>query len=701
MMLGHPHDSILHKRMKYKLCEISHSTQICLYCEPPVRNDTNNKMAEVRRCRRCKRKRMDDEPPEVRQYKTCAKCRIIERQKKKLRKPLAEETMLYGMKQFQQQNQNLNFTHDDIFMDDEVFAKKKFDSNLNPNLNQYQYQYSYLSGTPGGGSSGNGGMGGAAGSGAGSGGVGIGGDASGLENYDTSRLTGNATASTIPQTNSNNFHLQNLHYQQIAQRALPMQSTNLPKSSSSVSGSHNLSNNQFANSNLTAGTTASTNGLNINNNNFENSNSTNSAPVYCDICETKLDLSDELSTNYKLCVSCYSNPFKLYNVHEDYNDFLLQLLNNKVKSINNLIFLKEIDRNFVDNLNSYNKVINNEHQFREFLLDNLKKIFIEPIIATIGYEFQLISTNLNELSKQPPIMNANNQYNYHKTNPIKVYYKCMAEINNSINCESNLFLDFNLFNNFLKIKFNHKIHNSFLSYPLKFIGLIYDVFNELKQSSSEDITSKLGYNAYTGELIYDKLTNDSSSLASDEDCKTLISGLDKEVFVKDFPHVEEIITKNESKLINKQYSATSNDNDNNNTANSSSGSGTGNGETTGGDDHDIDTEIVNKLNLANAAGGSDEIDLNQSVLLSDAVNLDSINDSTADKSITEELQSQPPQEGSSAPGESAPLQPDQEDLKPQSPSTSKPESNPTETSPTQIQKENEAIDKILDPAFDG
>lgn len=45
---------------------------------------------------------MDDEPPEVQQYKTCAKCRIIERTKKKSRKPLAEETMRYGMRQFQE-----------------------------------------------------------------------------------------------------------------------------------------------------------------------------------------------------------------------------------------------------------------------------------------------------------------------------------------------------------------------------------------------------------------------------------------------------------------------------------------------------------------------------------------------------------------------------------------------------------------------
>ncbi|EGW33527.1 uncharacterized protein SPAPADRAFT_60871 [Spathaspora passalidarum NRRL Y-27907] len=79
--------------------------------------------AEVRRCRRCKRKRFDDEPAEVMQYKTCAKCRIIERTKKNSRKPLAEETMLYGLKQFREQSQNDNFMEEEGLLNEEYFIR--------------------------------------------------------------------------------------------------------------------------------------------------------------------------------------------------------------------------------------------------------------------------------------------------------------------------------------------------------------------------------------------------------------------------------------------------------------------------------------------------------------------------------------------------------------------------------------------------
>lgn len=80
-------------------------------------------MDSVRRCRRCKRKRLDDEPPEVQQYKTCAKCRIIERNKKNSRKPLAEETMLYGLKQFKEQSIGGNYMEDEGLLRDEFFRR--------------------------------------------------------------------------------------------------------------------------------------------------------------------------------------------------------------------------------------------------------------------------------------------------------------------------------------------------------------------------------------------------------------------------------------------------------------------------------------------------------------------------------------------------------------------------------------------------
>lgn len=79
--------------------------------------------ADQRRCRRCKRKRLEDEPTEVMQYKTCAKCRIIERNKKNSRRPLADETMLYGLKQFQEQRASDNFMEEEGLLDDEFFRR--------------------------------------------------------------------------------------------------------------------------------------------------------------------------------------------------------------------------------------------------------------------------------------------------------------------------------------------------------------------------------------------------------------------------------------------------------------------------------------------------------------------------------------------------------------------------------------------------
>lgn len=468
-------------------------------------------MAEVRRCRRCKRKRMDDEPPEVRQYKTCAKCRIIERQKKKLRKPLAEETMIYGMKQFQQQNPSSNYS-DEIFMDDDVFNKKKFDnSNMNLNSNQLQFQYQYTGENGNGSNIGVGGVAGATTMPGGDNGNYIYGN-----NFDNGRLTGNATAMSIPQQSmslSTNQYLQNLNFQQIAQRALPTQSTNLPK--------------------------------------------TDERNLRCDICNGELDLNDEVSINYKLCLNCYSEPFKSYNAFDDYNEFLKRISENNQKNVINHIFLKQLEKNFVDNLNSMNKVINSETQFREFILENLKKIFIEPILASIGYEFTLVSSNFNELSSTAPTINDMNQYQYKNTSPIKAYYKCVKEINNKINCESNLFLDYNLSNNFLKIKFNHKVHNFFLSYPLKFINVLYEIHNSLPDNSS--------FNTFVGEQVFEELNKNIDLY--DEEFKSLITSIDKSDFLNEFHHLEDIFVNQKDKLLNKDLSEPPKIDDDNNVDN--------------------------------------------------------------------------------------------------------------------------------------
>lgn len=444
-------------------------------------------MSDVRRCRRCKRKRMDDEPPEVKQYKTCAKCRIIERQKKKLRKPLAEETMLYGMKQFQQQNQNLNFTHEDIFMDDELFNGNKQKDNSTSNGDggaQYQYQYTYQQ-SPG--------------------------ATDPLMYNDSNRSTGNATASSIPQSaiQTPNPSLQTLNYQQIAQRALPLQSTNLPRPLDDLK---------------------------------------NGGPYYCGVCETKLDPNDEESIISNLCLSCHSDPFGHQYVHQDYNEFLSEISENRLKDVRSQIFMKEIETNFVENLSSLNQVISNEKQFRELVLNMIKKIYIEPIIAIVGYEFVQSSSNVGELSSSAPTINNLNQYQYKDTKPIKAHYKCSKEINNESSCNSNLFLDFNSFTNYIQIKFDHKVHNFFINYPLRFINILY----EIMQEQEKEYSGQIGFNKFTSNLVYHQLINNLSSYP--EDLQTIIKGIKKDDFNKEFHHLEDIITKNKDKLLTKQLS---------------------------------------------------------------------------------------------------------------------------------------------------
>lgn len=384
-------------------------------------------MSDVRRCRRCKRKRMDDEPPEVKQYKTCAKCRIIERQKKKLRKPLAEETVLYGMKQFQQQNQNTSFLKDDFSYD--------LDYKNTPN-NNYHYNYVYDS------------------------------------NGSTSGLNSAAIAATIPQT-------YNLNYQLVAQKLYPLQSTQLPNEYSPV--------------------------------------------IKCEVCEGILDPDDELTMNYQLCVDCYTNPFKLENVYEDYNEFLLKLSENNNKDVMNCVYLREVDKSFVDSLNTIVHH-NNEYKFRENVIDHLSKIYLEPIIASTTYTFISITSNLRDSGSQTSVF---------KNKPIKAYYKCKDEVSNKMSCRSSLFMDYNFTTNVLKIKFSHKAHNIFKFYKPEFIRFLAQVVYDLKIDE---------FDASSGERVY-------TEIVEQDQFKDIIEGINKDVFIKEFHHLNKIIGDTNSKKV--------------------------------------------------------------------------------------------------------------------------------------------------------
>lgn len=433
-------------------------------------------MSDVRRCRRCKRKRLDDEPPEVRQYKTCAKCRIIERQKKKLRKPLAEETMIYGMKQFQQQNQNANFIHDDIFMDDDVFSggvrnsarRYEGDGVVNPLQQQLQHQQQFYQFQP----------------------------------QQTSHVA-MPTVSQVPvaplhqvqhQVQQQQVQQQHQVQQQQAHRAHQQHMRNMPVQ---VSMPETVS----------------------------------QQPINCEICSTKLDHNDELNMNYRLCLECYSNPFRQDNVYGNYNEFLMAITTHKYKDIKNYIYIKETDKTFSDHLVYQNRPINSERLYREFILENIQIIYLDPIIASLGCKFNRVSSNVSETNSLPPVFNpVINQYQYKNTKPIRSYHKYYKESA----CDANIYMTFDFSTNILTIKLNQKVFNNSSNYPSKFIDLVHSI---LKSLAAQDSKSNVGYNYHTALIIFDELIKNKYSYPPD--IQQFLSTCNSSDFARDFINFEE------------------------------------------------------------------------------------------------------------------------------------------------------------------
>lgn len=429
-------------------------------------------MSDVRRCRRCKRKRLDDEPPEVRQYKTCAKCRIIERQKKKLRKPLAEETMIYGMKQFQQQNQNANFIHDDIFMDDDVFtggvrnSASRYDGDVvNPLQQQQQQQQQFYQFQP--------------------------------------QQTAQAAIQAVSQVPVAPMPLVQQQAQQQVQQAHQAHQQHIRSMPVQVSMPETAPH----------------------------------QPINCEICSTKLDRNDELNMNYRLCLECYSDPFKQDNVYGNFNEYLMAVTTNKYKDIKSFIYIKETDKTFSDHLVYQNRPINSERLYREFILENIQVIYIDPIIASLGCKFNRVSSNVSEVNSLPPVFNpVINQYQYKNTKPIRSYHKYYKEMA----CEANIYMTFDLTTNILTIKLSQKVFNNSTNYPSKFIDLVHTI---LKSLTAQDSKSNIGYNYHTALIIFDELMKNKYSYP--EEIQQFLTTCNSSDFARDFINFEES-TKAES-----------------------------------------------------------------------------------------------------------------------------------------------------------
>ncbi|GEQ67584.1 hypothetical protein JCM33374_g1249 [Metschnikowia sp. JCM 33374] len=398
---------------------------------------------------------MDDEPPEVQQYKTCAKCRIIERTKKKSRKPLAEETMRYGMRQFQEQSQNSNFIHDDIFANEQLMADMQtaaaHDAALmnssKPQSQQQQpygsqqysmykqtsapqytsalpmgaptaapdassYSYLYANTSP---------YAGAAGTpGVGSVGAGVGGAAA-------------TRPPSAPSANSPVFQSPPLT-QQTPQNVVATQPVTSAASYNNPTSSATAAAIAAAAIKRTDASIGSSQTLNRSQNHYRQYQQKQqggdrarlSAATNCELCGSKLDADDSMSAMYRLCRSCYSDPYARPNVYSDFNDFLLAVVRDR--DVESVTYISELASYLVESLSS-NRAINSEEQFRKIMMESFSSIYVDPLIGSLTpLAFNSSSNNVNEVNHTAPIISKiSQQYHYTLTPPLRINYIAESE----------------------------------------------------------------------------------------------------------------------------------------------------------------------------------------------------------------------------------------------------------------------------------
>ncbi|OBA20791.1 hypothetical protein METBIDRAFT_32742 [Metschnikowia bicuspidata var. bicuspidata NRRL YB-4993] len=343
---------------------------------------------DVRRCRRCKRRRMDDEPPEVQQYKTCAKCRIIERTKKKSRKPLAEETMRYGMRQFQEQLQNLNFIHDDIFLNDQLMN----------DMHAAAAAHDALVLAPGAGYKPPGPL------------------FSPLlyAMYKQPPAPQYGAAQAPPQAAPN-------------APAPPPGALGVPGAvPTSSAAAAAIAAAAIKRTDVLLGTSQTLNRMQNHYRQYQQKQqggdrSRLSAATNCELCAQALDADDSMSVMYRLCRSCYSDPYARPNVYSDFNDFLLAVVRDK--DVELVTYISELASYLVESL-SNNRAINSEEQFRKIMLDSFSLIYVDPLIGLLTpLAFNRSSHNVHDVNNTAPIISkVSQQYHYTLTPPLRINY---------------------------------------------------------------------------------------------------------------------------------------------------------------------------------------------------------------------------------------------------------------------------------------
>ncbi|CAI5756732.1 unnamed protein product [Candida verbasci] len=509
---------------------------------------------EIRRCRRCKRKRLDDEPLEVKQYKTCAKCRIIERNKKNSRKPLAEETMLYGLKQFREQASTENYIEEEGLLKDEFF-KRYHNQPFN-----YEREIERLYNSP---------------------------------NHVAPMIINNPNETLIPNESTSpgpkyqltlrpvdptekppkqskkrqqreqlerEYHLRppqpsvpvqqqqpiqpfippavtnNHHHHRVIQEQQHKPIDHLQRQQLQQQQQYQQQQNQYKYQKL------------------------NHKGEELDIFEelAKLGNSNEdISDKLKV------DPYSLANVYDDFEKYLSKILESRFnnKDVENLVYLKEFSPEFTSNLSKIDlKVLENaksdsttptpqanalysnpnlrlnDRQIKENISNNLKAIFIDLIIAINNLEYNIKYSNVNDMRLSATMSDS-----------ITTSYKISStSVNDNDQLKkiktSTISLNFNKKYNILIIKFNHINYKpSDIQYTNEFKSIVRvtyeNLLEEKEKTSSKLATWKLDFSSLTGNLVYEKLI--STQQPYSDEGKEFLKNLSKDIFISDFIHFNE------------------------------------------------------------------------------------------------------------------------------------------------------------------
>lgn len=175
--------------------------------------------------------------------------------------------------------------------------------------------------------------------------------------------------------------------------------------------------------------------------------------LYCNEIRTIND-----NGRYQLCERCVVDPLRKDNVFDDFEHYSQKIFKNRTEDLRNCILICKFQPNdgIITDFNPNSPNL-------EPIITDLNEKFINPLISKSGYKFSKGSSNL---AAKP----------YPKT--IKLLFKCKQDIktvqkqSNSVstsgrkmkteNCHSNVYISYDLFGKSLSIKFNHLAHLTFL-----------------------------------------------------------------------------------------------------------------------------------------------------------------------------------------------------------------------------------------------